>query len=72
MRPNKRMKPQVQTTLRSPNDIMVQSGSDAAVAVWQVHVSQCKLEHILEFLSVMPMPQLQSCVVAPCRKPLLA
>jgi hypothetical protein len=26
VRPNKRMKPQVQTTLRSPNDIMAHSG----------------------------------------------
>ena len=58
VRPNKRMKPQVQTTLRSPNDIMAHSGSDAAIAVWQVHVSQCEFEHLLEFLSVTPMPQL--------------
>ena len=30
------------------------------------------LKHLLEFLSVTLMPQLLSCVVAPCRKPLLA
>ena len=41
-------------------------GGDATIAVWQVHVSQCESEHLLDFLSVMPMQQLQSCVVAPC------
>ena len=53
------------------NDIMAHSRGDAAIAVWQVHVSQCEFERIMEFLSVMPMSQLQSCVVAPSRKPLL-
>ena len=67
VRPNEKMKPQVQTKKHTAH-----AGGDAAIAVWQVHVSQCESEHIMDFLSVLPMPQLQSCVVAPCRKPLLA
>ena len=66
MRPKERMKPQVQTTRQSSNDITAHAGGDATIAVWHVYVSQFESEHLLDCLSVMPMQQLQSCVVAPC------
>ena len=66
VKPNERMKPQAQTTLRSPTDIMAHAGGDATTAVWQFHGSQSEPDHVTDVLRAMPMQQLQSCVVAPC------